>query len=414
MFELLNKIKAIGKNHCKNSEEFRHLSIINQLTLVSFLGHVCSFATSSFLGNLQDGLILLGFGILQLFSILLNYFGFRFLAAFYLVTFVNLMLFYFESHYGYESGTVLFYFPLLMGISTVFDLRKHKTQFFIHISFTVLLIITQFITKHSLFSSDAITVEFKKSMFAFNAITSAIVTSIMLFIVSLGNYRLKDDLELTIRQKTFAEESLNQNIKDKEVLLAEVHHRVKNNLAVITSLLNLKMGNVNNNYTRDVLLECRNRVMSMSLIHEKLYKSENISKVDFKKYIVDLVNEIRYSYPDKKNQIIFNTQCDDVLMDLGKAIPCGLLLNELITNSVKYAFLGADEKGNVVINVSRSGDRVLLNYSDNGKGFDVKSSKEKSDSLGMVLIESLTEQLDAIGGYEDNSGKKFSIRFSAN
>jgi two-component sensor histidine kinase len=154
--------------------------------------------------------------------------------------------------------------------------------------------------------------------------------------------------------------------------------------------------------------------MSMSLIHEKLYKSENISKVDFKKYVIELVNEIRYSYPDKKDRVIFVTHCDDLLIDLGKAIPCGLLLNELITNSVKYAFEGKEGKGQVNLDITRANDRIYLKYADNGIGFNVVESSTNTESLGMILIESLIEQLDAKGGYDDNTGKSFSIRFSAN
>ncbi len=413
---LLSKVRNIGADKCINPEEYRHVTILNQLACVSLIGHELAGLNVFFLGQPEEGIQLFIFGAVQLLVLFLNYKGWQQLSALFLMGSVNFMIFLFDSMYGRNAGTYLYYFPLCIAISMIFDLRKHKKQFVAHAIITFSCIVLQASTNYVIFHKDGVPEEFVERILGFNIIVTALLSVILLFIISMANYRLKDDLETIIQQKTNTENKLSNSVKEKEILLAEVHHRVKNNLAIIASLLNLKMSTVENEFTREVLLDCKNRVLSMSLIHDKLYKSTSISEINFKLYISELLNEISTSYPTATDKINFKIQCEELFLTLNQAIPCGLLLNELVTNSVKYAFLEKSTDNLINIELSKSDSGVCLEVNDNGAGFDYSKRKISANSLGLILIESLAEQLEGTGGYDHQfkKGTKYTLKFKMN
>jgi len=190
--------------------------------------------------------------------------------------------------------------------------------------------------------------------------------------------------------------------------LAEIHHRVKNNLAIIASLFNLQISTVENEDAKNILLESKNRVKSMALIHDRLYKSDNMTDVDFAKYTKELIDEIQYSYPMVSGLIEVNTHISNVQLNVNTAIPCGLILNELLTNCYKYAFVGRS-KGTIDIEFTSTASFLRLTVKDDGVG--LKEDYKDSDSLGMVVIQSLSEQLDGDYKFTVDNGTKFELRF---
>ena len=202
-------------------------------------------------------------------------------------------------------------------------------------------------------------------------------------------------------------------LKEKEILLKEIHHRVKNNLQIIASILKLKDLQSDDEGIHDILLDCRSRVFSMAMIHEKLYRSENLARINLKDYITTLYMHLSDEYGADDEKIIIVCDCDeDITLDIDTAIPCGLIINEILTNSLKYAF---DESGGEIkIDFHRKeDDRYVLRVKDSGKGFSEYYDYENSESLGMQLIYNLTAQLEGEIEVRNNPGAEYIITIPA-
>jgi PAS domain S-box-containing protein len=207
-----------------------------------------------------------------------------------------------------------------------------------------------------------------------------------------------------------AENKIKASLKDKEVLLKEVHHRVKNNMQIISSLLNLQIDYLNNEDAIDVLKESQNRVKSMAMIHEKLYLSEDLTQINFADYIQNLVSNLFYLYNIKESQIKPIIKIEDVNLNIETAIPCGLIINELISNCLKYAFPN-QMKGEIIINLKSIEDKFELVISDNGIGLPENININKIKTLGLLLVNSLTEQIDGKISIYKKDGTQFKITF---
>ncbi len=214
-----------------------------------------------------------------------------------------------------------------------------------------------------------------------------------------------------ITEHKLAEEQIQQDLKVKEVLLKEVHHRVKNNLTVITSLLSLQARTITDKEQAfEAFNESRNRIISMALVHEHLYRSDDFSKVDMKKYIETLAIDLKHTLAPEKN-IELNMDVKDVQLDVNNAIPCGLVLNELLTNIYKHAFPNSNN-GKVNISFqSDSNSTYELIVQDNGRGLPENFNIENSNTLGLQLMHMLSQQLDGKMTVKNQDGATFKIRF---
>ena len=207
-----------------------------------------------------------------------------------------------------------------------------------------------------------------------------------------------------------AEKELKQSIKDKDVLLREIHHRVKNNMQIISSLLNLQSRHVDEDETRSVLKESQGRVKSMAMIHEKLYQSTDFSYIDFGKYIEELVFDLFYTYGVNPTIIKPDIQVGDFEINLDTAIPCGLIINELVTNSVKYAFPNG-KSGTIKVEFKSVGEEYLLTVADDGVGLPPNIQPDKTDTLGLQLVTSLLDQLEGELELDRTRGTMYIIKF---
>ncbi len=215
-----------------------------------------------------------------------------------------------------------------------------------------------------------------------------------------------------ITESKNAEKQLKDALKEKEILLKEVHHRVKNNLQVISSILNIQSSYVNDENTLNILRESQNRIKSMAFIHESLYQNKDFAQIKFSEYVVNLANNLLQSYGLNNKLIELKLEIDEIFLNLDDSIPCGLIINELVSNALKYAF-NSTEKGKIEIKVKNKGNSLYLSVADNGKGLPKNLSIENTQTLGLQLVSSLCEQLDAKLKLNSEQGKGtcFEIEF---
>ncbi len=226
-----------------------------------------------------------------------------------------------------------------------------------------------------------------------------------------GKIRYFDGIVEDITERKEAEEKLKASLVEKEVLLREIHHRVKNNLQIISSLLNLQSRHVENEPALDMFLESRNRVRSMALVHEKLYRSDDLAKVDFCEYIQSLSRHLFMVYGVSSTEIDLCVDAKDVFLDINTSIPCGLIINELISNSLKHAFSGRKRgRIHVVLRPEKNGNFKLV-VRDDGVGLPKDLDVAKTESLGLQLVAMLVEQLQGTFRIDNNQGTSIEILF---
>lgn len=202
---------------------------------------------------------------------------------------------------------------------------------------------------------------------------------------------------------------VNQLMQDKEMLLKEIHHRVKNNLMVISSLLSMQSRDIEDEKAKAFFRESQNRAQSMALIHERLYRSRDLKKIEIGEYIFSLATDLFNAYITDPDKVKLEIDVEEIMIDINATIPLGLILNELITNSLKYAF-PVDIKGKLKIKFYRDDDYNLI-VSDTGIGFPEDFDFMNNDSLGVILIKSLTDQLDGELEIDGSNGTTFRIKF---
>ncbi|MGN8224965.1 histidine kinase dimerization/phosphoacceptor domain -containing protein [Gracilimonas sp. BCB1] len=215
-----------------------------------------------------------------------------------------------------------------------------------------------------------------------------------------------------ISERKKQEEEIRGSLKEKEVMLAEIHHRVKNNLAVISGLLQLQSYSAKNTEVEKALSDSQMRIQSIALVHEMLYESESLAFIDYDKYVNDLLQAISSMHMNGQKNIELSAEVEPISLSINQAIPCSLLINELIVNAYKHAFKD-QEDGNIKVKMTEDNGRITMVISDNGQGFDINKFTN-SNSLGSTLIRTLAEQLE--GDFEildssQASGSIFKIEF---
>lgn len=365
---------------------------LNSIALITAVNIFFLIVFMAFLGNnhfvYECTLALIALPVVVLLNIYKNYiwaiylfyvFGFLFFIP------MNLKM-------GVASYSILFYFPVIISMVQLLG-RKETLRHLSILGFICLLtIVTIAVGFKYPFISVVISKDVLSIMFIFNIVLSFITTLSFMIIMAI--------------EGASQEQHIKNILKEKEILLAEVFHRVKNNMNIVTSLLNLKKGMSDSKEVQDALEDCRNRVYSMALVHQNIFNNKNIVGLNFKDYVKNLTSEIAKSLGEEnKYEIVLETE--DVNLDLSNAIPCGLILNELITNSFKYA----QQKGKklvVTVKLKKISDFVELEVSDNGPGIPLNDNKN-NNSLGLELIKSLSEQINGVYKFENNNGLTFKL-----
>jgi two-component system sensor kinase len=216
-----------------------------------------------------------------------------------------------------------------------------------------------------------------------------------------------------IHDRKQAEEQVQASLKEKEVLLKEIHHRVKNNLQIVYSLLRLQRRRLEDQQAADYLLESQNRIESIALIHEKLYHSSDLARINFADYIPSLVTNLFSSYDVSSNHIKLITAIEPITLDIDRAIPCGLIINELVTNALKYAFPNANQ-GQLAIEFQATPQpsEFTLVVRDDGVGIPTTVDFYHPKTLGLQLVQDLVTQLKGTLQTQNQAGTEFCITFS--
>ncbi len=222
---------------------------------------------------------------------------------------------------------------------------------------------------------------------------------------------LKKELENREQQRRQAEDNLKRSLAEKDILHKEVHHRVKNNMQIISSILKMQERQVEDQKLKEVLAESQNRIRSMALVHEDLYQNENLANIKFINYAKSLAGNLMRTFSDKQGKISLVFDIEDVFLPLDTGIPCGLIINELISNAFKYAFKGR-KKGTIKIGLKNNIDgKYQLEVSDDGVGFDKEFEIENAKTLGLKIVHKLVQQIDGSLEYDFSEGSKFIIKF---
>ena len=213
-----------------------------------------------------------------------------------------------------------------------------------------------------------------------------------------------------ITESKQAQEQLQSSLQEKEILLKEVHHRVKNNLQIIYSLLDLQSQQIQDSHTLEMFHASKNRIKSMALIHERLYQSENMARINFADYINTLANYLQQAYAIAPYQITLKLDLEPILLNIDTAIPCGLIINELVGNAFKHAF-PENTKGTILIQLKSLNGRINLQIQDNGFS-SCNLSSSGQNTLGIKLVKILVKQLEGEIEIEQTQGTTFKIQFS--
>jgi two-component sensor histidine kinase len=221
----------------------------------------------------------------------------------------------------------------------------------------------------------------------------------------LGSIHIAHD----ITHRKEMEEKLEKTLEEKDMVIKEVYHRVKNNFMVISSLLNLQSSYIKDKYTQEIFKESQYRTKSMALIHEKLYSSADLKNINFTEYMKTLSKDLYNAYTPDKGLVNIVLNVEEVMLDVETSIPLGLILNELLSNLLKHGF--PDRKsGEIIVELHIIEDgKLQLSVSDNGIGFPENFNYKNTDSLGMRLVNALTDQIEGEINLECKNGTKFTI-----
>ena len=206
-----------------------------------------------------------------------------------------------------------------------------------------------------------------------------------------------------------AEDKIKASLNEKDILLRELHHRVKNNLQIILSLINLQSNGIKNKEDLEIFRESQSRVKSLAIIHEKLYRSADFANINFEEYIESLVNYLLSYYSADSIEVIIDVK-KDIILNMDTAVPCGLIINELVTNAIKHAF-NESKSGQINITLKSDNGCFTLIVSDNGEGIPPEVDLDNPQKLGLQLVKSLTDQLEGKIEYNGSKNTEFKIQF---
>jgi two-component sensor histidine kinase len=325
------------------------------------------------------------------------------LAGYFLNFSINIAQFYFCLIFGKSNGVYLYYFPIFMGIGLVFSAKNFLKHQFVLSLITLAFALTFFIFGEQIYQPLNLNPELDDVFLKHNFIVTVMLSIISGFFASRLNQLRLSLQDKVVEQKLNSEKASANALKENKVLLAEIHHRVKNNLAIMRSLIRLQISNINDEKLEPYFNELLNRIDSMSFVHEKLYRNNNFSFIQGKDFLKQIAQNIINSF-DYRQEIEFKFQCDNCVLNLNDAIPLALITNEAITNSMKYAFEKTAEHKTISFTLTQNKDRSLnVKISDNGSGFSLPISEHTDSSIGNFLIRSLSDQLDGtVEFYNDN------------
>lgn len=408
---MFRKLLNIGVHPELDIYQQREIKILNSLALVIIFGLLIGSTNIFFLNELYPAITELSIGISASFIILLNWKKFYELSAYVFVIVINFSLFFISQYYEIITGTYIYYFPVIFCISILHNPNKKHIRTFTFFFITLVSFIASQVLEIPFLSGTNFTPEQNHILFLYNIYFCIILTiGIVYYFIKLLNNRYTELSELV--QKTKSDQFLiSSSLKEKDILLKEIQHRVKNNLAVIMALFNFQKESTTNEETKQALNEARNRVLSIAMVHEQLYKKDDFTKIHLEKYIPELIQEVLRSHPLHSHTNI-KKELESIDLDITKTIPVGLIINEVVTNSLKHGFKTLKITPEIAVKLRSSNGWIYIDIKDNGSGFPEKIEKNQN-SLGISLMESLTEQIDGKIELSSDSGALVKLSFPA-
>lgn len=331
----------------------------------------------------------------------------------------------FSAFLGFKSGIFFFLFATPHLTYLLYNFKEKLSIFLCLLSYLLTFTAIYAIDYYQLYNATILTPTNSNLIYIVNFAVSLILSFILITFFASNNNTVSEMLtdanqslqekqvvlEKEIEEKSKINIELSRTLKEKEILLSEIHHRVKNNLAVISGLIELQNFYVKDENASSILKESRNRIKSIAVLHEKFYESKSLEKIEIKSYVDELIYFIKLSFSNIQKDIKITTHIENIELSMVNALPFSLLLNELITNSYKHAFKNKDH-GTIVISFIKYNNKLVLNFKDDGCGFDL-SKVNRDGSLGMNLIEAFSHQLKAetTCTSKPNKGTEFTLQF---
>lgn len=401
------------------------IKIINKFCLLCIIYTIPYIIFSIYFKFYSSAFVFFSAQLLFVFSLYFNKEQKFKISKIFVVVATNFSVFYLSLFYGFSSGFHLYYFtsPLIvLSLFSFAEIRNFIMAILIYIVSILILVLFYLMEVEPMVIVAPKIIDFLYSINIFLAMSFSVLIA-----VNFSNFNKKINISLTeknsiliknenllvseISERKATSKKLQESLNEIEILLSETHHRVKNNLAVISGMLDLQALSSDDINLKSVLTDSRNRIKSMSLIHESLYQYNNLSQIEFSRYIFTLTDEISRTYPSYENNILLDRKLDIIHLSVSKAIPLGLLINEVLSNAYKHAFVGR-QKGVINITFRKEGDSLNLTIKDNGIGLE-KSNINKNLSLGTSLIDAFSRQLKGRYSFSVDKGTTFNIIFKA-
>lgn len=393
----IQKLISIGVRETLSEEESSKLKLVNTFIWLSSLFCTPYYIGMIILGQFQLASIFIISQILFLLSLAANKNGYFNTAKILIIITTNYVVLTLNFVFGRESGFLEYYYAAPLVIFILFHYRQ---------TFLVILGLSFYVSSYIIgqifhFIGTKALLDIDSTVAAWIHTSNIIGTFLFLILLSLGfakeHYHSFKRLN---NQRLYLEKLLGEN----KTLLSETHHRVKNNMAVISGLLDLQIMYNDHPELAALLNSSKSRIKSMSLVHESLYNQEDVGQIDFKEYISRIVKEIESSYKTNPN-VQVKLDIDQIYFNLQTAVPLGLIINELLTNAFKHAFKEG-QTGIIRVELKQNGKHILR-ISDNGSGM----KSENSNTMGLTLIDALVNQLDGTYKFNSKEGTIFEMTF---
>lgn len=400
---ILGNLINVGVTSEMEFYQKREARMVNLFGWIALIGSLAGITTVFFI-NAKYPTLIATFSVFTALTVLiLNYKGFYSAATYLFVFTTNVSVFVIVQQYETNVGNYLYYFPLIFCVALIHNPTKSNNRTIVLFSMIAVSFLCAWIFNIDSLKNTTVSQRDNEVLLVYNSILTFFITIIMVYlVVKLINRQNNEALGLLKKEKE-AQIIIAQSLKEKETLLAEIQHRVKNNLAIITGLLNLQTEKAPCDVSKQLMIESRNRVMSISMVHERLYKKDNLSKINLKLYLSELVQELVKSFPSKTKQIQIQEELEKIELEITKAVPIGLVVNEALTNALKHAFNSGNQNPTITISLQLIFDRIHLSICDNGVGF-LDTQNRKETALGLSLIESLADQIDANVAFKNKDG----------
>lgn len=409
---IFRKIIDFGINKDLTFYEKREIRVVNLFALITLSGLFVGITTLFFIKGSYPTPTVLFSTVSSLAIIILNGRSQYNLATYLFVLSMNFTIFIINEQYELSVGNYLYYFPVVFCVALLHNPFKTNTRTIIFFSIIVASFLASILIRIGSLKLPDVTAADNDVLLIYNCILTVCLTVVLVYLVVRLINRQNNELLNIVNKEKESQVLISNSLKEKEVLLAEIQHRVKNNLAVISGLLNLQLSNAQGDEAKLLLLDAKNRVMSIAMAHERLYKKHNLSKINLGQYLQELTDEIIGSH-DLYSKIQVDKKIIDVDIPITKAVPTGLIINEIITNTLKHAFIGDHPRPGISLVMTIDQHRIKIRLADNGNGFG-DLEKRKETSLGISLIESLANQIDADVIFSNNNGACTELSYSVN